>query len=143
MLLNRKATVKKEVLDELKEAVQVSLNILLQYLFHFLLFQIKLRTLRREEEHGNHLAKEPIDDQDPMLAHKNRMRGEVILFLNSIYSIFFAKENTQSLPSAFCSQVIRQMENIIETVETFESRACHCLTVCDKITMWHQRYVNV
>ena len=29
LLLNRKATVKKEVLDELKEAVQVSLNILL------------------------------------------------------------------------------------------------------------------
>ena len=41
---------------------------------------MKLRTLKREEEHGRHLAKEPIDDKDPMLAHKNRMRGEVILF---------------------------------------------------------------
>ena len=83
MLLNRKATVKKEVLDELKEAVQVSLNILLKYLFQFLLFQIKLRTLKREEEHGRHLAKEPIDDKDPMLAHKNQMRGEVNIFFSN------------------------------------------------------------
>ena len=54
-------------------------------------------------------------EMDPLVAHKNRMREEVE----------------------------RQMENIIETVDSFESRACHCESICDMITRWHQRYVNV
>ena len=102
MLLNRKATVKKEVLDELKEAVQVSLNILLKYLFQFLLFQIKLRTLKREEEHGRHLAKEPIDDKDPMLAHKNRMRGEVNIFSFLTSKDFFLQKKILSNALSLC-----------------------------------------
>ena len=92
--MSRRATVKKEVLEELKEAVEV-----------------KLSNLKKQEKD----EKEKSDDMDPLLAHKTRMRVEVI----------------------------RQMENIIETVDSFESRACHCETICNKITMWHQRYVNI
>ena len=91
MLLGRRATVGKEVLEELKEAVEV-----------------KLGNLRKQEKEGK-------GDMDPLVAHKSRMREEVA----------------------------RQMENILQTVDSFETRACHCESICDKIAMWHQRYVNV
>ena len=94
LLLARRATVRKEVLEELKEAVEV-----------------KLGNLKKQEQE----EKEGEGDMDPLVAHKSRMREEVK----------------------------RQMKNILETVDSFETRACHCESICDKITMWHQRYVNV
>ena len=53
MLLGRRATVGKGVLEELKEAVEV-----------------KLGTLRKQEKEGK-------GDMDPLVAHKSRMREEV------------------------------------------------------------------